>query len=212
MKTIEYRTRDKSGWGMGPWHSEPDKKQWQDEETGLPCLIVRGPVGALCGYVGVPAAHPYHGKDYNDVAVDVHGGLTFADFCAEAPSREQWEKFKARGQRATAEAVKYPFGDSAEFVRDRAKELSDYDAYATWCEAAHICHRVEPGEDDKVWWFGFDCAHFGDYSPKLAVARRSHRDDGETYRDMAYVEAEVRKLAGQLQACAHVSPANGMNG
>jgi hypothetical protein len=58
MRTIEYRfVVDKSEWGDGPWQSEPDKKQWQDEATGLPCMILRGPSGSWCGYVGV---HPYH--------------------------------------------------------------------------------------------------------------------------------------------------------
>ena len=49
MQRIEYRTIDKSQWGEGPWQDEPDKIQWQDEETGLPCLIVRGHMGFLCG-------------------------------------------------------------------------------------------------------------------------------------------------------------------
>lgn len=62
METIEYRTVDKSKWGDGPWQDEPDKKQWRDPETGLPCLIVRGPGGALCGYVGVPANSPAFGR------------------------------------------------------------------------------------------------------------------------------------------------------
>jgi hypothetical protein len=66
----------------------------RDEETGLPCLIVRGPVGALCGYVGVPVGHPWHGLGYDDVGngpepedydpdwyPDVHGGLTYAGAC-----------------------------------------------------------------------------------------------------------------------------------
>ena len=82
MKTIEYTYRDKSSWGDGPWQSEPDKIQWLDEATGLPCLIVRGPVGALCGYVGVPEGHPHFEQKYDDVDVRVHGGLTFASFCA----------------------------------------------------------------------------------------------------------------------------------
>ncbi len=47
MEKIEYRTVDKTGWGEGPWQSEPDKRQWQDEATGLPCLIVRGPAIAV---------------------------------------------------------------------------------------------------------------------------------------------------------------------
>jgi hypothetical protein len=79
----EYRTRDKTGWGDGPWNDEPDKLQWVDEATGLDCLIVRGPVGALCGYVGVPAEHPWHGIDYGGLDADVHGGLTYSDRCQE---------------------------------------------------------------------------------------------------------------------------------
>ena len=92
METKEYRTIDKTSWPRGEWDDEPDKMQWQDEATGLPCLIVRGPVGALCGYVGVPEGHPHFGKDYNDCTpltpleenqhyIDVHGGLTYADAC-----------------------------------------------------------------------------------------------------------------------------------
>jgi hypothetical protein len=32
-----------------------------------------------CGYVGIPENHPDFSKDYDDIPVDVHGGLTFAD-------------------------------------------------------------------------------------------------------------------------------------
>jgi hypothetical protein len=87
MQTREWRTADKSGWGSGPWQDEPDKLQWTDEATGLPCLIKRNThvTGALCGYVGVAEGHPDFQKDYDDVDVDVHGSLTFADFCHEPP-------------------------------------------------------------------------------------------------------------------------------
>lgn len=104
IETREYRTLDKTTWGDGPWQEEPDKRQWQDERTGLPCLIVRNNrAGNLCGYVGVPSAHPAHGKSYsywsydddgNEAArspveaaindVEVHGGLTFADSCSHS--------------------------------------------------------------------------------------------------------------------------------
>jgi len=82
METREYRSMDKSKWGAGPWQSEPDKVQWPDAATGLPCLAVRNGAGNWCGYVGVPPGHALHGKDYGDVDADVHGGLTFADACA----------------------------------------------------------------------------------------------------------------------------------
>lgn len=64
MKTIEYRNVDKSGWPAGEWQDEPDKVQWQDAATGLPCLIVRNGSGALCGYVGVAVGHPCYDLGY----------------------------------------------------------------------------------------------------------------------------------------------------
>jgi len=35
------------------------------------------------GYVVLPKGHKYHGKDYDDINVDVHGGLTFSDAANE---------------------------------------------------------------------------------------------------------------------------------
>jgi hypothetical protein len=98
--TERYRTRDadRARWGSGPWDDEPDKVVWTDPDTGLAAMIVRGPVGALCGYVGVPETHPWHGVGYSECLIDcgdtwcghcpddklqVHGGVTFADGCAE---------------------------------------------------------------------------------------------------------------------------------
>lgn len=82
--TIEYTTIDKAAWGDGPWKDEPDKRQWRDETTGLPCLAVRHAVGGhWCGYVGVPPGHPWHGLKYSDegLVASVHGGLTFTSGC-----------------------------------------------------------------------------------------------------------------------------------
>jgi hypothetical protein len=162
MQTIEYRTIDKSGWGDGPWKDEPDKKQWEHKPTRLPCLIVRGPAGALCGYVGVPKRHPAYGIDYDHVDVDVHGGLTFAGPCQSG------------------------------------------------AEEHGICHKVEPGESDDIWWLGFDCNHAGDWAPMMYAHASSdylkHCGPGAPtgwgrvveYRDFTYVENEVSRLAEQL--------------
>jgi hypothetical protein len=82
METLQYHTRDKTIWGPGPWQEEPDKIQFPDPDTGLPCLIVRNHSGSLCGYVGVDAGHPYYGRDYSDLEnIEVHGCLTFTDSC-----------------------------------------------------------------------------------------------------------------------------------
>ena len=61
-----------SGGGDG----EPDKKQWQDTTTGLPCLAVCNPTTNFwCGYVSVPPQHPFYGLDEEKAAVSVHGGF-----------------------------------------------------------------------------------------------------------------------------------------
>lgn len=149
---------DRSKWSRGPWDDEPDKKQWIDEATGLPCLVVRSPLGHLCGYVGVSNGHPLFEKSYWDADVDVHGGPTYSDHCG---------------------------GD--------------------------ICHLVEDGDDDNVWWIGFDCAHSGDASPwrddmfrslsKFTDLLSGVRSFGtEAYRSFAYVERECKSLASQLSA------------
>src|SRR5690349_7808688 len=86
METIEYINPkcDRSKWPAGEWDGEPDKKQWQDKATGLPCLANRQPrTGHWCGYVGVPKSHPLYGKEYDKADVDVHWGLTFSDKCQE---------------------------------------------------------------------------------------------------------------------------------
>ena len=76
---IEAPPIDKSTWPAGPWKTEPDRLQWQ--HAGYACLIVRGRMGQLCGYVGVDETHPDFGKAYDDLDVAVHGGLTYANEC-----------------------------------------------------------------------------------------------------------------------------------
>lgn len=131
----------KASWGDGEWQSEPDERQWQDEVTGLPCLIVRSQTGALCGYVGVPHDHPAYGVSYDDVDVDVHGGLTFA-------------------------------GDE-------------------------IHYQVTENVPDNVWWLGFDCSHFMDFSPAFKFI--GYHQQGTSYRTIAYVTSECQSLAKQLK-------------
>lgn len=158
MKNLEWKLIDKSAWGDGPWQNEPDKIQWLDEKTSLPCLAVRHKrYGNWCGYVGVGPEHPFFNMDSQDVYekadVRVHGGLTFSDFCT--------------GQEHG------------------------------------ICHVVEPGENDRVWWLGFDCSHSGDLSPgfKLltnTIAPAIHFKFNENYRNIDYIKAQCSKLAEQL--------------
>jgi hypothetical protein len=83
MENKTWATTDKSAWGDGPWQAEPDKEQWTDPDTGLPCLLKRNMFGSLCGYVGVGEGHPWFGKDRDEIDADAHGGLNYASFCED---------------------------------------------------------------------------------------------------------------------------------
>lgn len=75
-----------------PWDLEDDKYSWRDETTKLPCLIVRGRMGNLCGYVGVYSEHALYNTPYDEFPyeavpyeadISVHGGLTYGpEACA----------------------------------------------------------------------------------------------------------------------------------
>lgn len=157
MNDITYSYTDKSKWPEGEWHQEPDKIQFLDETTGMTCLIVRGPVGALCGYVGVDESHPLFQASYSaePSGLDVHGGLTFSGMCVEND--------KEHG----------------------------------------ICHVPYPGHPDRVWWLGFDCAHFNDRAPESdAMFKRINlpTDQHSIYRNVEYVKNECLGLAKQLNS------------
>lgn len=46
--------------------------------NGYRCVIVGQSMGHRCGYVGIPEGHRLYSKDYDEVDVTVHGGLTYA--------------------------------------------------------------------------------------------------------------------------------------
>lgn len=72
-----------------PWLNEPSRVEFRYK--GYDCLIQRvdhrradNPkdyLGHLCGYVAIPPGHPYHGKSYDDMDIEVHGGLTYGNKC-----------------------------------------------------------------------------------------------------------------------------------
>ncbi len=64
-------------------------------------------------------------------------------------------------------------------------------------EGGRICHLARTGEPDKIWWFGFDCAHYQDLTPGMDSKIRSLI--GDTYRDVEYVKSEIQSLASQLE-------------
>lgn len=99
-------------------------------------------------------------------------------------------------------------GPAHPLYRTRYQEVDEhFDCHGglTFSDACEppICHQAPPGQPDHVWWFGFDCAHFGDDYPGMSSDRRSQ------YRDLGYVRREVEGLARQLLDIQQGGPVRG---
>jgi hypothetical protein len=65
----------------------PDHVLAKGEHLGYEWNVVHNHRAIRCGYVRVPAGHPWHGRSYHELDVECHGGLTFGelDLPCEAP-------------------------------------------------------------------------------------------------------------------------------
>lgn len=57
----------------------PDALLAKGVHLGFEWEVTSNRIGYRCGYVRIPAGHPWHGLGYDDVDAEVHGGLTFAE-------------------------------------------------------------------------------------------------------------------------------------
>lgn len=169
-----------------PWHYEPDRLSGVDDVTGYATQVARGPGGHLCGYVGVPAGHPWFGKSYSD-KVDVPQSVI------ERPiDMDKVGVINLFCARLSAE-------DASNGRLDIVLAIDVHGGLTYAASKAPFC------EPDGLWWFGFDCAHAGDLTPTYAARYGS---SGGVYRDLGYVQSEIASLAKQLAAFAP-SPTQG---
>lgn len=173
------RVIDKSKWARGEWDGEPDLQNFTTANGMAGAIIRVSHSGALCGYVGVPASHPWHGKEYGDEVL---------------PSAERL----SRPVDIDKISIISLFCSSGSNLLDGARIdcLIDVHGGLTY-SAAGI---AEYGEDPALWYFGFDCAHSGDLSPAMDGLYPQFRISSEVYRDIDYVQREVEVLAAQLDA------------
>jgi hypothetical protein len=168
MKEMQWKFLDKTTWGEGPWNSEPDKVQWTDPATGLPCMIHRAKTtGSWCGYVGVGSGHPHYGiHDFSEIPVSVHGGITFADKCDPGFNPETGEGICHIPEPGEPDDV-YWFGFDCGHAFDLMPAM-----HATMREIGFV-PTARGHITDSLW-------------------------NPETYRDIDYVRSECTILASQL--------------
>lgn len=209
----------RSLWPPGPWDDEPMERIDLTTQAGYAGLLHRGPMGAWCGYVGVPEGHPLYGKQYSECLL---GCPPDAPKCPRIDDPPQ-------GEGQLLASLEKSALDLRRWLEERGgKSWSCYPhptpgallrvhGGITYADSCHgrICH---PGEA-RVWWFGFDTAHAWDDIPGMEATRLLMRErallehdeegiriwsklptdrDDSTYKDVAFVTEQVEKLASQL--------------
>jgi hypothetical protein len=73
--------------------AHPDYLLAKGVHSGYEWEVTSNNLGYRCGYVRVPPGHPWHGKDYDSIDAEVHGGLTFAEpdeHCGKGGPDDAW--------------------------------------------------------------------------------------------------------------------------
>lgn len=155
-----------------PWLGEP--APWHHEMMAM----LRGPMGAWCGYVAVGPRHPLHGKSYQSIV---------------KPPRHILNR--------EVDMVKISVIDLLCGVDDLGEGVSVslcFDVHGGLTYSDDHCPGAEP---DGNWWFGFDCSHAGDIVPRLVEEMPDYPPaPGDVYRTFDYAKAEVLSLAKQMVA------------
>ena len=165
----------KKDWPPGPWHDEPDELKWVDPETGYSCLLLRGPSGSWCGFVGIPEGHPLYGVAYSEPA--------------KLPFLLVLNLLRINGH--------------AFLYREEAVKGTATPENFLSCHGGITYTSDSRGDDnDGRWWFGFDCAHAFDLMPyhEASFSKKPElRSTEDVYRDLEYAKTECACLAEQLK-------------
>ena len=162
------------------------------EHCGYKCVVTFSYMGHRCGYVGIPKEHPLYGVDYTG-----HLDMTMKEL-----------ENKEMGKRGAISLLCQAFDDT-----DKVRLETYFDVHGSLTYSGGGENSKYPIESD-LWWFGFDCAHYGDGKDlKLAYekfpqhrasiersmrAEKMFQTDG-ILRTEEYVAEECKRLADQLK-------------
>lgn len=167
------------------------EKDWTTE-AGFRAVVLMTSMGYRCGYVAVPAGHPLHGVRYSEP-------------CAVLKAPAEDEEVGKRGPLSLiCAAGNKDLMQSPEIVFNVHGSLTYSGGSPDY-----------PASSDGLWWFGYDCGHYGDAkSPEHCAERRERypndpmlwdsEHDG-VYRDLDYCVRECESLARQIKEAVEVA-------
>jgi hypothetical protein len=131
------------------------------------CRILRSNLGHLCGYVRVHEDHPFYGLHYSDsVSVPLsvmNNDVDLRDVSILSIVSDSLDGTLDEGNLSIASILRVHGG---------------------------VTFSGNPANGEDGWWYGFDCAHAGDYIPASAF--------GGTYKEVSFVENQCKLLVEDL--------------
>lgn len=171
---------DKAEWGPGEWQDEPDYIEWIDPATRLPCIMRRNlSMGHWLGYVCLPHGHRARHLAFNSTH----------ELDKWASEGDMFARLRRRSGRAAYD------------------NFPDLQCHGGLTYAGSIEWRGPEFRGLRA--AGMDFAHLDDLVPgmraiDLKIAGLKELLDlgrcADTYRNAAYVRAEVEALAVQINA------------
>ena len=165
------------------------EKDWKYKD--LRCVVIMTGAGHRCGYVGVTIEHPLFAVSYRD----------------ELPKELQtrWEEVKngAIGKRSIIDLLCLDSG------HPRIGILFDVHGGITYSGGGLLSdYPIQ----SNLWWFGYDCAHYGDAADIDQIESEALRklklqySTGGVVRSLDYCVAECESLAEQLSDLCSYCP------
>ena len=138
------------------------------DHSGLKCVVVMQSMGHRCGYVGVDEKHPLYGKschDYLDIKKD---------------------DIKDKVISGVFPLLSAVFDDD-----ERVKIEAFFNVHGGITYANEGKNSKYPIESD-LWWFGFDCGHYGDRND-IDTAKKLFAENEEIISQLDFLE-RIEKL------------------
>ena len=135
----------------------------------------------FCGYIGLSPSHPWYGKDNDEIPIQCHGGLTFAQ--REHNDRE-YNMEQMKYLHATM-PTQYG-GEGLEYDQEEFDKIPKYLPK----EPNEEAYPIDTGMD--VWQIGFDCHHGYDHD----------EETGESMWRPEEVRYEIQKMVAQAAKVA----------
>jgi hypothetical protein len=186
--------------GEGPWVDEPNYIEWAGTGAtrGLVHIVLRGPWGSTCGYVGVPPGHPWHGKDYREIDARVHGGITYA-----APCNDHVCHVPAPGEPESLWWVGFDCGHAFDYIPGRGAYVEPGPTAGPWVDRYRSMDYAKEEASRLAWQAAKERRWVEHRAAQPSTRHASHKVEAGIVLELRVVQrARSRQRRKRMVVCS----------